>query len=76
LAEAAVIGTAMVGEKLMKKGKVSPEVMKLIQSRVEAQTGKKPSQREVKKALKNIDPNQDDTLTVKEVMKVLKRGNG
>ena len=76
LTEAAVIGTAMVGDKLMKKGKVSPEVMAFIQARVEKELGRKPTKSEVKKALKSIDPNQDETLTAKEVTKALKRGKG
>ena len=74
LSEAAVIGTMIVGEKLMSKGKVSPRVMKYIQARVEKETGQKPSQAEVRKVLKGIDPNQDQTLTADEVTRVLKKG--
>ncbi len=74
LSEAAVIGTMIVGEKLMSQGKVSPRVMKYIQARVEKETGQKPSQAEVRKVLKGIDPNQDQTLTADEVTRVLRKG--
>lgn len=74
LSEAAVIGTMIVGEKLMSQGKVSPKVMKYIQARVEKETGQKPSQAEVRKVLKGIDPNQDQTLTADEVTRVLRKG--
>ena len=73
LAEAAVIGTMMVGEKLMSQGKVSPKVMKYIQARVEKETGRKPTQAEVRKVLHEVDPNKDQTLTADEVSQVLKR---
>jgi hypothetical protein len=74
LSEAAVIGTMVVGEKLMSQGKVSPKVMKYIQARVEKETGQKPSHSEVRKVLKGIDPNQDQTLTADEVTRVLRKG--
>ena len=73
LAEAAVIGTMMVGDKLMKKGKVSPEVMRYIQARVEKETGRKPTKSQVTKALVSIDPNKDGTLNVKEVVDTLEK---
>ncbi len=73
LAEAAVIGTMVVGEKLMSKGNVSPKVMKCIQARVEKETGRRPTQSEVRKVLKEVDPNKDQTLTADEVTIVLKK---
>ena len=73
LAEAAIIGTMVVGEKLMSQGKVSPKVMKYIQARVEKETGRRPTQSEVRKVLKEVDPNKDQTLTADEVARVLKR---
>ena len=48
--------------------------VKYIQARVEKETGRKPSQAEVRKVLKGIDPNQDQTLTADEVTRVLKKG--
>jgi hypothetical protein len=74
LAEAAIIGTMMVGEKLVSKGKVSPKVMRYIQARVEKETGRKPTRSEVQGVLQAIDPNQDQDLTAAEVARVLKRG--
>jgi len=73
LAEAAVIGAMMVGEKLMKRGKVSPQVLRYVQARVQKETGKRPSAKEVTAILKQIDPNQDKTLTADEVARILKR---
>ena len=63
----------VVGEKLMSKGKVSPKVMKYIQARVEKETGRRPTQSEVRKVLKEVDPNKDQTLTADEVTIVLKK---
>jgi len=73
LAEAAVIGAMMVGEKLMKRGKVSPEVLRYVQARIQKETGRRPSEKEITAVMKQIDPNQDKTLTAGEVARILKR---
>jgi hypothetical protein len=70
-AEVAIVGTMMVGEKLMSKGKVSPKVASYVQARVEAETGRKPTLSEVKRVMEGLDPNKDKTLTAAEVAKVM-----
>ncbi|MEE8384432.1 MAG: hypothetical protein V3S01_00760 [Dehalococcoidia bacterium] len=73
LGNAAAVATYYIGDRLMTKGKVSPEVMRYIQARVEKETGIKPTQAQVTQALTSIDPNKDRTLTADEVAKVLRK---
>ena len=69
--EAAVVAGLMVGEKMMKKGKISPAAMTYIQRRVEQKTGVAPSQAEVTKILKALDANKDSDLTDAEIIEAV-----
>lgn len=73
LTEVAIVGTMVAGDRLMKKGKVSPSVVDKIQDRLGEELGRRPSTREVRSLLKGMDTDQDGDLTDSEVTKLLKR---
>ena len=57
----------MVGDKLVKKGKVSPKAMGYIQRRVAQKTGVAPTVAQVTEVLKELDTNNDTDLTDAEI---------
>ena len=65
--EAAVVAAIMVGDKLVKKGKVSPKAMGYIQRRVAQKTGVAPTVAQVTEVLKELDTNNDTDLTDAEI---------
>lgn len=73
LAEAAIVGTMVIGDRLMSKGKVSKNVTIYVQKRMEKELGYKPTGKEVAQMVKQLDPNQDGEMTRKELDGILKR---
>jgi uncharacterized protein YneF (UPF0154 family) len=71
IAEAAVIGMMVAGEKAIQSGKLSPAVVKQIQRRVEEHTGRRPSKAQVAQILEKIDPNMDRKLTETELTDII-----